>query len=68
LGDLPEIRANYQDFNRAMAEGVYVVPAWYVTWTIGSQTDVELGVVPLPDGRGKPQFISRLSLLGLRKG
>jgi ABC-type transport system substrate-binding protein len=68
LSALPEIRTTYQDFNRAMAAGVYVVPAWYVTWTIGSQTDVELGVVPLPDGGGKPQFISRLSLLGLRKG
>jgi peptide/nickel transport system substrate-binding protein len=65
--DLSKVRATYQDFNRAMAKGLYLLPLWYVNWTIASQPDVKVGFPPLPDGGGKPGFIyGRIPVLGLQ--
>jgi peptide/nickel transport system substrate-binding protein len=62
------VRKTYQDFNKAMAKGLYVLPMWYVTWTIGHQPNVKLDFPPLPDGGGRPGFIyGRIPVLGLRK-
>ena len=35
------IDKTYTDFNKAMAENNYIVPAWYVDWTIGYLPDVK---------------------------
>jgi len=67
--DLAQVRKTYQDFNRAIAEGGYLLPMWFVNWTIGAQPDVTIGFPPLPDGEGKPAFLyGRIPVLGLRKG
>ena len=68
LSNVTDVKANYQAFNRAMAKGVYLVPAWYVNWTIGYQNNVKLTFPPLPDGGGKPLFVyGRVPVLGLDK-
>jgi peptide/nickel transport system substrate-binding protein len=67
--DLAQVKRTYQDFNRAMAKGLYLLPMWYVNWTIASQPDVKLAFPPLPDGEGKPAFLyGRIPVLGLTKG
>lgn len=43
----------YTDFNKAMASGVYVVPAWYSTWGLASRDVTGQAGAPLPDGGGK---------------
>lgn len=64
--DPAEIDKTYREFNQAMAEQVYLLPLWYVGWTIAYQPDVKLTLPPLPDGNGKPLFIyGRIPLLGL---
>jgi peptide/nickel transport system substrate-binding protein len=40
----------YEDFNRAMARGVYNVPAWYSTWALASRGLTGQAGAPLPDG------------------
>jgi ABC-type transport system substrate-binding protein len=66
LTDINEIQENYQDFNKAMAEQVYLLPAWYVNWTIGAQPNVKLTLPKLPDGGGKPLFVyGRIPVHGL---
>ena len=66
LTDPAQIDENYRDFNKAMADKVYLVPLWYVSWTIAYQPDVKLTLPPLPDGNGKPLFVyGRIPLLGL---
>ncbi|MFA5883342.1 MAG: ABC transporter substrate-binding protein [Acidimicrobiia bacterium] len=40
----------YTDFNKAMAAGVYVVPAWYSIWALASKGLTGQGGAPLPDG------------------
>ena len=66
--DPAQVRKTYQDFNRAMAKGLYQLPMWYVNWTIGYQPNVKLTFPPLPDGGGKPAFIyGRIPVLGLSK-
>ena len=66
---LSAVKTTYQDFNKAMAEGLYALPVWYVNWAIGYQPDVELRFPPLPDGAGKPLFVyGRIPVLGLSKG
>jgi peptide/nickel transport system substrate-binding protein len=56
----------YQAFNRSMAKQVYLLPMWFVDWTIGAQPDVKLTFPPLPDGNGKPLFVyGRIPVLGL---
>ncbi len=68
LSNLPDVKANYQAFNRAIAKGLYLVPAWFVNWTIGYQNNVKLAFPPLPDGGGKPLFVyGRVPVLGLDK-
>jgi peptide/nickel transport system substrate-binding protein len=63
-----QIRQTYQDFNRAMAKQVYLLPVWYVNWTIAAQRDVRLTLPPLPDGNGKPLFVyGRIPLLAVSK-
>ena len=64
--DPAEIDKTYREFNQAMAEQVYLLPLWYVGWTIAYQPDVKLTLPSLPDGNGKPLFIyGRIPLLGL---
>ena len=56
----------YEDFNKAMMTAPYVVPAWFVNWTIASKSSVkgQLGA-PLPDG-SKPKFMyGRIPVDGL---
>jgi peptide/nickel transport system substrate-binding protein len=61
-----DIKSTYEDFNKAMAENVYIVPAWYVDWTIGYAADVKLTLPKLPDGAGKPLFVyGRIPVLGI---
>lgn len=69
LTDAGAVDENYQAFNEAMAKQRYVLPMWFVSWTIGHQPDVKLTFPPLPDGGGKPLFVyGRVPLLGLSKG
>ncbi len=61
-----QINSIYQQFNKAMAQGLYILPAWYVNWTIAYKPTVKLNFAPLPDGEGSPAFIyGRISLLDL---
>lgn len=65
--DPDAVKQAYQDFNRAMAEGLYVLPVWFVDWTIGYSPDVKLNLPKLPAG-GKPAFIyGRIPVHGLSK-
>jgi peptide/nickel transport system substrate-binding protein len=58
----------YQQFNRLMAQRGYLLPTWFVNWTIGYSTSVNLSLPPLPDGHGKPLFAyGRIPLLALSK-
>jgi len=66
--DPAEIKKIYTDFNKAMAAGNYIVPMWYVDWTIGSVPDAKVTLPKLPDGNGKPLFVyGRIPVLGLSK-
>jgi peptide/nickel transport system substrate-binding protein len=59
----------YQQLNKELAQKAYLLPTWYVDWTIGYQNSVHLDFAPLPDGNGKPLFnYGRISLLALSKG
>ena len=40
----------YQDFNKAMATGVYNVPVWYSEWALASKGVTGATGAPLPDG------------------
>jgi len=65
--DLTAVEKTYQDFNRAMADGLYSLPMWYVDWTIAHQPDVKLTLPRLPEG-GKPLFVyGRIPVHGLSK-
>jgi peptide/nickel transport system substrate-binding protein len=58
----------YQQFNRLMAQRGYLLPTWFVNWTIGYNQAVNLNFPPLPDGHGKPLFAyGRIPVLGLSK-
>jgi peptide/nickel transport system substrate-binding protein len=62
------IQKTFTDFNKAMAKNVYIVPVWYVDWTIAYSPDVKLTLPPLPDGQGKPLFVyGRIPVLGISK-
>ncbi len=50
--DPAAIKKTYQDFNKAMAEGLYSLPVWYVNWAIGYQPDVKLDL-PAAARRGR---------------
>ena len=65
---IADIDETYTEFNRVMAKNNYIVPIWYVNWTIGYQPNVTLALPPLPDGGGKPLFVyGRIPVLGLHK-
>lgn len=67
LTDLAAVKKSYEAFNKTMAKQVYLLPMWYVDWTIGYQPTVKLTFPPLPDGGGKPLFVyGRIPVLGLR--
>ena len=40
----------YQDFNKAMAAGVYNIPVWYSEWALASKGITGASGAPLPDG------------------
>jgi peptide/nickel transport system substrate-binding protein len=59
----------YQQLNKELAQKGYILPTWYVAWTIGYQNNVHLTLPPLPDGNGTPLFnYGRIPLIGLSKG
>jgi peptide/nickel transport system substrate-binding protein len=58
----------YRLFNRLMAQRGYLLPTWFVNWTIGYNSNVKVDLPPLPDGHGKPLFAyGRIPVLGLSK-
>ena len=64
---IADIEQTYAEFNRVMAENNYIVPMWYVGWTVAYQPGVALTLPSLPDGAGKPLFVyGRIPVLGLR--
>jgi peptide/nickel transport system substrate-binding protein len=59
-------KTTYQDYNKAMAKGLYLVPLWFVNWAIGYAPEVNLNLPALPDGNGKPLFVyGRIPVQGL---
>jgi peptide/nickel transport system substrate-binding protein len=65
---LADIQKTYTEFNQVMAKNNYIVPLWWVGWTIGYSPDVKLTLPPLPDGAGTPLFVyGRIPVLGLSK-
>jgi peptide/nickel transport system substrate-binding protein len=50
--NLATVKTIYQQFNRVMAQRGYLLPTWYVNWTIAYQSSVKLTLPPLPDGHG----------------
>jgi len=64
-----EAKPIYQKLNQVMAQKGYMLPTWYISWTIAYQSNVHLDFPPLPDGNGKPLFnYGRIPLIGLSKG
>jgi peptide/nickel transport system substrate-binding protein len=47
----------YEDFNKAMAKGIYNVPAWYSEWALASKGVKGQAGAPLPDG-SKPKSLN----------
>jgi len=59
-------KTTYTAFNKAFAAGNYILPTWYINWTIASQKSVSVNLPALPDGGGKPLFVyGRIPVLGL---
>jgi len=59
-------KTTYTAFNKAFAAGNYILPVWYINWTIASQKSVSVNLPALPDGGGKPLFVyGRIPVLGL---
>lgn len=57
--------ASYIAFNKQMAAGQYIIPAWFVNWTIASKGVKGVLGAPLPDGT-KPRFMyGRIPVDGL---
>jgi peptide/nickel transport system substrate-binding protein len=57
-----------ETINQIISEKVYILPMWYVDWTIGSAKNVRLTLPKLPDGGGKPLFVyGRIPVLGISK-
>ena len=66
--DPAQVKSIYTDFNRAMAAGNYIVPMWFVDWTIASVPEAKVTLPKLPDGAGKPLFVyGRIPVHGLSK-
>ncbi len=63
---IADIDKTYTKFNQVMAKNNYIVPLWFVNWTIGYQPKVKLTLPPLPDGGGSPLFVyGRIPVLGI---
>ena len=59
-------KTTYTAFNKAFAAGNYILPTWYINWTIASQKSVNVNLPALPGGGGKPLFVyGRIPVLGL---
>jgi len=66
--DLADLEKAYKTVNRQISENVYILPMWYVDWTIVSRKNVKVTLPKLPDGGGKPLFVyGRIPVLGLSK-
>jgi peptide/nickel transport system substrate-binding protein len=66
--DPAAIEQAYTDLNKAMAEGIYLVPVWFVDWVIASQTNVKVTFPKIPDVGGKVLFVyGRIPVHGLSK-
>ena len=66
--DLSTIKKDYQAVNKTISKNVYLLPMWYVDWTIGSAKNVTINFPNLPDGGGKPLFVyGRVPVLGIVK-
>jgi peptide/nickel transport system substrate-binding protein len=64
--DPAEIKRIYQDVNKTISKNVYILPMWYVDWTIATQKNVKVTFPKLPDGGGKPLFVyGRIPTLGI---
>jgi peptide/nickel transport system substrate-binding protein len=62
------VKSIYEQFNRVMAKRGYLLPIWYVNWTIAYQSAVKLTLPPLPDGHGHARTIDGIvPTIGLRK-
>lgn len=57
----------YEDFNKAMAAGVYLVPAWYSQWAIATKSVSGIQGAPLPDGTKQKFMNARVPVDGLYK-
>ena len=57
----------YEDFNKAMAAGVYLVPAWYSQWAIATKNVAGTQGAPLPDGTQQKFMNARVPVDGLYK-
>jgi peptide/nickel transport system substrate-binding protein len=55
--DPDKLNVAYEDFNKAMAKGIYNVPAWYSTWALASKGITGQSGAPLPDG-SKPLVLN----------
>ena len=49
---LATVKSTYQQFNRLMAQRGYLLPTWYVNWTLAYLPSVKITLPPLPDGHG----------------
>ena len=47
----------YEDFNKAMAKGIYNIPVWYSEWALASKGVKGQTGAPLPDG-SKPKSLN----------
>jgi peptide/nickel transport system substrate-binding protein len=62
------VKAACTEFNEAMAKKGYLLPSWYIDWTIAAAKGVKINLPALPDGGGKPLFVyGRIPVLGLSK-
>ncbi len=65
-GRLQSQDSSYETFNKEMAGGQYIIPAWFVNWTIASKGVKGILGAPLPDGGGSPRFMyGRIPVDGL---
>ncbi len=51
--NLQKVRTIYQQLNRVLAQRGYLLPTWYVDWTVAYQPSVTVTFPSLPDGHGR---------------
>jgi peptide/nickel transport system substrate-binding protein len=62
------VEAACKEFNQTMAKKGFLLPSWFVNWTIAAADGVKLTLPKIPDGGGKPLFVyGRIPVLGLSK-